>query len=208
MSRLNRVLLVVVGLVVAAGGAFALLVSTGLLGLILTGLGSTLIQPDPSAPILAGGTVDDASSTVLLIAAGAGVVVVALAIWWIAGQVRRPTQVTDFRLHTDPGEGSTVVVPGALDQAIEGQIELLPGVVRVKAAVAGAAQAPQLLVRVTVDDRSDIAETVRRISSDVAGALASSLGGRLDWLGILVDVGRTRTTVSEVELSPAPKPSG
>lgn len=208
MSGLNRVLLVVLGLVVAVAGACALLISSGLLGLILTQLGSTLVQPDASAPILTGRAVDAASSTLLLGVAGAGVVVAALSIWWVVTQVRRPVRVSEFRLHADPAEGSTVVVPAALNRAIASQIEQLPGVVTVTASVAGAAQAPQLLVRVTVDDRSDIVETVRRINADVAAGLASSLGGRLDWLGILVDVGRQRTTVSEVEVSAAPELAG
>jgi len=182
----------VLGLVALLAGAAVLLINTGLLGPLLNQTGTGLVQPTSSGPILPPGATAAPTTVVLVGGVVGGLAVGGLALWWLLAQLPRRAPTSDFRLHDDADRGSTVVTPRALDQVVQWQVEQLPGVVNAKASVGGAVQAPNLQVKVTVDDRADVAEVLSQITTEVTSGLALALGTTVDRLGVLVDIGHKR----------------
>ena len=200
MSRGNRMILMVLGIVLVVAGLLVISINTGVLGDLLQRAGSSRVQPSATDPIVPAGTSDLVPTSGLVVALVVGVSVVGLALWWLSAQLPRRHRPSDFRLHQDSRRGSTIVTPAALNQAVQHQVEQLPGVVAATVTVSGAVQAPQLSVRVTVDDRSDVAQVVRRISTDVAGGLALAMGSTVERLGVLVDIDKKKRTAATAAL--------
>jgi hypothetical protein len=199
MNRTNRVLLGIIGFVLLLAGVTVVLIATAALGRLLDLAGTGLYQPAPDGSILPPVGLPGWLHWVLL---GGGVVLGVLAIGWLLGNVPRVHQATPFRLHDDPAEGTTEVAPSALDKAIAREIIQLPGALAAEVSVSGAAMAPRLIVRVTVDDRTDLAGVVAAIGEDIAGGLELALGHPLSRLGVLVDVDRRTASDSVATLEP------
>ena len=204
MSGVNRIILGVVGLALLVGGVLVLLINTNLLDAVLLQLGSVRRQPRSTDPMLPVGLTAAVAPSLMAVIGAAALLLAAFAVWWLAAQFRRPAQTPDFRLQSDVSRGSTVVTPTALGAAISSQLERLPGVVQATAVVRGAVQAPHLAVRVTVDDRSDVADVVATIVSEVGGGLAVALGSTVDSLKVLVGVDRSGGTDSTAVVPPSP----
>ena len=202
MSGISRALLTVLGLAAVLAGVLVILINTNLLGLILQQLGTGRRQPaanDPMLPLDVTAAPDPALMGILL---GAAVLVAVLSVWWLVAQLPRSVPTPDFRLQSDVSRGSTVVTPLALGTAISRQLEQLPGVSRGTAVVRGAVQAPHVEIRATVDDRSDVADVVARIVTEVGGGLADALGHPVDRLQVLIGVGRPDRTDAAAVLQP------
>ena len=195
-------MLVVLGLASLLAGATVISVSSGLLGRLLDRTGTGLVQPESGDPILPPGVSSAPTVVVLIGCLVGGLTVGGLALWWLLAQVPRRTRTSDFRLHDDTDRGTTVVTPTALDQAVQWQVEQLPGVVTVKASVTGAVQAPSLQVRVTVDDRADVGEVLSTITTEVTSGLAVALDTTVDRLGVLVDIGHKRYDAQAATVPP------
>lgn len=204
MSGVNRVVLGVVGLLLLLSGVLAIMINTNLLEVVLRQLGSPRRQPRAADPMLPVGLTTAPAPALMAIIGAAALLVAVLSAWWLAGQFRRPAKTPDFRLQSDVSRGSTVVTPAALSAAVSSQLERLPGVLKASAVIRGAAQAPHLVVRVTVDDRSQVAEVVARIVSEVGGGLAIALGSTVDSLKVLVGVDRASGTDAAAVLEPSP----
>lgn len=202
MSGVNRLVLLVVGLAALLAGAAVMLINSSLLGRLLDQTGTGLVQPTPSEPILSPGVTSAPTTAVLVGCVVGGLTVGGLALWWLLAQLPHRTPTSDFRLHDDADRGSTVVTPKALDQAIQWQVEQLPGVVTAKASVAGAVQAPSLQVRVTVDDRADVGEVLSKITTEVTSGLAVALDTTVDRLAVLVDIGHKRYNAQAATVPP------
>ena len=204
MSGVNRVILGVVGLVLLLAGVLVLMINTNLLDAVLRQLGSVRRQPRAADPMLPAGLTTAVAPAVMAVIGAAALLVAAFSIWWLAAQFRRPTKTPDFRLQSDVSRGSTVVTPAALSAAIGSQLERVPGVLKATAVVRGAVQAPHLAVRVTLDDRSDVADVVAKIVSEVGGGLAVALGSTVDTLLVLVGVDRSNGTDATAVVKPSP----
>ncbi len=199
MSGLNRAVLAVLGAIMIVAGVLVGMITTGVLGQLLGASGTGLVQPMPAAPIVPM-DLSRPPTMITAILAGAGVVLVALGLWWLQAQLPRGTAPNVFRMHTDAASGLTVVEPRAINQAIERQLATLPGIVEANASVRGAVQAPHVTLRVTVDERADIAEVVRLINSEVARDLALAFDSTIDQLGVLIDIGRQKHTAQVAAL--------
>ncbi|MGH2771508.1 MAG: hypothetical protein ACRDJF_13475, partial [Actinomycetota bacterium] len=117
-DRVNRLALLVIGLVLSAAGAGGLALGAGQLGEGLAGerVPDTLVGLYPPAspawvPPVAG-------ATALLLGY--------LALHWVAAQVRRPPTVRSIELESE-GRGRTEVAGSALEHAISAGLERLPG---------------------------------------------------------------------------------
>ncbi len=204
MSGVNRTGLGIVGLVLLLSGALVIMINTNLLDVVLRQVGTARRQPRAADPMLPAGLTSAVAPALLAVIAAAALVVAVLSVWWLAGQFPRPVKTPDFRLQSDVSRGSTVVTPAALGAAIGSQLERLPGVLKATAVIRGAVQAPHLLVRVTVDERSPVANVVAAIVAEVGGGLAAALGSTVDSLQVLVGVDRADRTDATAVLGPSP----
>ncbi|GII83639.1 hypothetical protein Ssi03_16290 [Sphaerisporangium siamense] len=161
-AAVNRVGLVIVGLLLACAGAVCLVRALGLLG-------------PPSAPLI--------PPEVATYPAGRpwvwpAVIVISLivalpALRWLVAQGRRGTLRT-LDLEPDRAHGATRLSAGAAAGALEEDlIESLPGE-RVRASLSGSADDPRLALAVVIPDRADPAAARQGISGAV-GRLRRSL---------------------------------
>lgn len=167
VGRLNRPLLVLLGLVLAVSGALGLLWGTAVL---------PLPGPPPSAAVLPPTTASLlAEPWAPLAVGGAGVLLALLGVGWLLAQLPWAGAVTPFRLHEDPADGVIECQPEVLAEAVREQVAALPGVHRAEVEVAGSAHRSSVALRVTVNERAQVADVVRRISTEVVQDLSIAL---------------------------------
>jgi hypothetical protein len=200
MSAINRWVIGLLGVLLVLGGALVTMINTELLGTLLARAGSDRVQPDRTAAIVPPTAVSGGQPWLLVIIAVVAVLVAALAVCWLLASLPRRNPATAFRVHQDPVAGTTIIEPAALNQAVAHQVEQVSGAIAATVSVRGAVQEPHLAVRVTVDERADIAEVVRAIGSDVAGGLALALDHTIERLAVLVDIDRRTLTAPEASL--------
>lgn len=82
--------------------------------------------------------------------------------------------------------------------AVEQQIETLPGVQKASAVLRGTARQPELTVKVTASDRADLADLVRTLQSNVSDNLSEALDTPLRRLAVQVDVAAARRKPNEI----------
>lgn len=188
-SRLNQTWLTILGLLLLLGGAAGVLLSTGQAARLLrtTGLGGT--PPAPDRRLFGSATAGALSQTgVVLLVTLVAVVVGLLGLAWLLAQVPRTNAAKPFRLHDDARTGLTRVEADVLTRAVEAQVKGLPGVTGASAVLRGSAQQPDLTLRVTADDRTDINGLLVRLHRQVAADLGDALDTRLHRLGVQVEV--------------------
>ncbi|MCC9194643.1 alkaline shock response membrane anchor protein AmaP [Arthrobacter sp. zg-Y916] len=176
----NRTWLIIIGAVLLAAGILSLLLSAGVLGGMTPGPDSavlpdgpeTLLQPDWVAP------------SVLI----AGIILGILGLWWLLAEVPRKKGASGFRLQEDPARGITTCEPGVLARAVEHDANSVPGVVDSSVLLRGTADSPDVAMRLTVNERSDIQESLRRVCSDVLPNLSQALETPLHTVGISLEV--------------------
>jgi hypothetical protein len=200
VSVVNRTLLGVLGLLLVLSGALVLLITTNRLNAVLRQLGTARRQPPADGPMMPAGVAIMPDPALLAIVAFAALLVAGLSTWWLVAQFPRRRKTPDFRLSADVAHGTTVVTLAALSSAISGQLEQLPGVLSAQAVVRGAVQATHLVVRVTVDDRSDVAAVMTQIVAEVGGGLGEALGTKVDSLQVLVGIGHQDRTAAAAVL--------
>lgn len=181
---MNRTWLIVIGVLLLAAGIFALLVSADFLGRATDGT-----IPRAGTPVLTEGPADllapDWVASAVLIG---GLILGILGLWWILAEIPRRRGAAGYRLQEDPARGITRCDPGVLAAAVEYDVNRLPGIVRSTALLRGSAQSPDLALRVTVNERADIQESLRRIRSEVLPNLSLALEVPLHSVGIALDV--------------------
>lgn len=199
--RLNRSWLTVLGVLLVLVGLAGLLLGTGLAGplLVRTGLGRT--PPGPDRHLFGAATQAAFGLTwVVLVTAVVAVVLGLLGLLWLIAQVPRANAAKPFRLHDDTRTGLTRVAPDVLARAVEDQTRALPGVSAASAVIRGTTQRPELVLKVTADDRADLPELLTRLQDEVATDLGESLDTRLDRFGVQLDVGATKVSSDRVVL--------
>ncbi|MCC3281914.1 alkaline shock response membrane anchor protein AmaP [Arthrobacter caoxuetaonis] len=180
----NRTWLIIIGAVLLAAGILSLLLSAGALGGMMPGPDSavlpdgpeTLLQPDWVAP------------SVLI----GGIILGILGLWWLLAEVPRKKGASGFRLQEDPARGITTCEPGVLARAVEQDANSVPGVVDSSVLLRGTADSPDVAMRLTVNERSDIQESLRRVCSDVLPNLSQALETPLHTVGISLEVSARR----------------
>ncbi|GAB1509226.1 alkaline shock response membrane anchor protein AmaP [Actinophytocola sp. KF-1] len=135
---MNRVLLALIGLVLLAAGAFAILTNTG----VLTVVGRE--------GVLAPGTARPPTWALYVIAA-AGVVVALLALRWLLAQVTPATKTRTWQLEETPEHGGTELSTGTVTAPFAADVTACPGVHSARAALSGPPRSPRLAVVVDVE---------------------------------------------------------
>lgn len=189
-TRLNRTWLALLGLAL-------LLVALYLLGLAI-GVAPGPAQDSSLASPAVGSALSETWSAVAI--AGVGVLVALLALAWLAAQVPRTRRARPLRLQDDAARGLTLCSPEVLSDAVEADLTGLAGVHSADAILRGTATAPELTVRLGVDDRADIQSLLGRIDTDVAERLATAMDTPLTRLAIRFDVERAKRDTKSVRV--------
>lgn len=193
-AALNRGWLIVIGLIGVLGGLVALLISTGQLGPLASTAGLSLNGPAGDARIFPSGSGSALGLTwVVLVIAAVGIVVALLGLLWLIAQVPRTNQAKPFRLHDDASSGLTRCAPGVLTDAVESQIEARSGVQSASVVLRGTAQSPDLTVKVTAGERTDIPALLSWLDTTVARDLGTSLDTQVRRLGVQVEIDTVKT---------------
>ncbi|MDN5724418.1 MAG: alkaline shock response membrane anchor protein AmaP [Propionibacteriales bacterium] len=188
----NRLLLFLIGLILLCSGLAA-----GLLASPWRPGGITLPAADAQLPDLAA-----APDLVWLpiVVGVAGLLIALIGLSWFIAQVPRRDDAKALRLHQDPTRGTTSLPSAVIRRAVEAQLDAMPGVTDSRALLRGTARAPELTIRVTADDRTDIADLVSQIRGRIAPDLAASLETALAHLAVRVDDGGTRQSTQRTVL--------
>jgi hypothetical protein len=193
-SRLNRTWLTILGVLLLLVGAAGVLLSTAQAGPLLRSAGAGWTPPQPDRHLFGSATANALTLTwVVLLTAVVAVVVGLLGLLWLLAQIPRSNQAKPFRLHDDARTGLTRVDAGVLTRAVEAQVKGLPGVSGASAVLRGSASQPDLTLRVTAEERTDVAALLERLHHQVAADLGEALDTRLHRLGVQVEVSSARS---------------
>ena len=198
---LNRAWLAVIGLVVLLAGIVAALIALGLLARIITAIGIGLAVPVTSSKVLGSGVGAFFNQPVVVVAVGLlGVILGAIALAWLMAQIPRTNAAKPFRLQDDAVRGLTVCTADVLTAAVEADAESLPGVTNASAVLRGTARRPELTMRISVNDRTDIKQLLHTLQAETAAHLASAMETPLKHLAVQVNVTSSRRTADRVTL--------
>ncbi|MDN4645191.1 hypothetical protein [Arthrobacter sp. PsM3] len=188
-GTLNRIWLAVLGILFVAAGAALLLQSNGTLHALLNTarFWESVVTGDLHAffaqPWVA--------AFLLLI----GVILAVLGLLWIIAQIPRKNTAGAYRLHDDGSQGFTLCDPSVLAAAVESRINALPGVVSSAVLLRGTASAPDLSLRVTVNDRADVQDVIHRIQTSTLRELSYALEAPLQRSQLQIEIsGRSQST--------------
>lgn len=194
-GRLNRIWLTVIGLL--------LLITAVIIGGLAAGIevpGLGLPQPDDRA--VPAGTADLLDSTWAHAAIGVvGLLLIVLGLAWLVAQLPRRDAARPLRLHGDPRGGTTMLVPSVLTRAIEAQVESLPGVTDGSALLRGTAKRPELVLKITANERADLAELLTRVHREVVRDLGLALETTPAHVGIQLEVSAASRSEHEVTVA-------
>ncbi len=193
-GTLNRTWLTILGLISLAGGIVMLLQASGLL--------PTLLNTAPSGnPIVTGDLhAVFAPSWVVASLLIFGVIIGVLGLLWVIAQIPRKNAANTYRFHDDSSDGFTVCDPSVLARAVENKINTLPGVVTSSALLRGTANAADLTLKVTVNDRTDVQNLIHRIETSTLPDLSSALEAPLQRSRLQIDMSaNTQSTGTVVQ---------
>ena len=193
---LNRAWLAVIGLVVLLAGIVAALIALGLLARITTAIGIGLGVPVTSSKVLGPGVgafFDQPVAVGLL-----GVILGVIGLAWLMAQIPRTNAAKPFRLQDDAARGVTICRADVLTDAVEADAERLLGVADASAVLRGTARQPELTLKVTVNDRTDIQRLLHSLQAETAARLVSAMETPLKHLAVQVDVTTSRHTADRI----------
>ncbi len=182
-ARISRAGLILIGLILLAGGGTALARGLDAFPAVLGRAGAALLS-HAQTRYPAG------HAWVWPAAAAAAAVIALLALWWLAAQTRANT-VRRLSLEPDRTHGVTVLPADAATGVITDELESYPGIQRASATLQGSPAAPRLQLSVTVEDHADPAILRTRIEAEALAHLRTAL--ELD----------TIPTVLRIRFSPA-----
>lgn len=188
-GTLNRTWLAILGILFLAAGTALLLQANGTLHALLNTarFWESVVTGDLHAFF--------AQPWVVAVILIVGVIIGVLGLLWIIAQIPRKHTAGAYRLHDDGSHGFTLCDPSVLAAAVEKQINTLPGVVTSAAMLRGTARAPDLTLKVTVNDRADVRDVIHRIQTTTLPELSSALEVPLQSSRLQLDVtGRTQST--------------
>lgn len=188
-GTLNRTWLAILGILALAGGTALLLQSNGTLHALLNTarFWESVVSGDLHAFF--------AQPWVVALTLIVGVVLGVLGLLWIIAQIPRKNPAGAYRLHNDGSQGFTLCDPSVLAAAVEKRINTLPGVVTSAALLRGTAMAPDLTLKVSVNDRADVRDVIHLIRTTALTELSSALEAPLRSSRLQIDVsGRPQST--------------
>lgn len=156
-ARLDRFLLLLLGLLLTAAGVLALLVGFGVFGSRLRD------QPVFDNPVSV--FVGDNGQWLWPVIALVGLLLGYLALRWLIAQLR-PTGVRHLELEPGSGTGHTDLAGAAVTDAVREEIESYRGVAGTSARLTGDELDPELRLRVQLDARADVPSLRQRIETD------------------------------------------
>jgi hypothetical protein len=163
--RTNRVVLALVGLLLAVGGAAVLATGTGLFGARVA-----------REPVISR-TVErfvDANTWLWPVAGAVAVVLALLSLLWLLRQ-GRADRVGELPLVRDE-RGHTDLTAAALTGALEDEVEGYRGATRASAVLTGSTAAPRLSLTVTLDGRVPPAELHARLVEQAVAHARTAVG--------------------------------
>ncbi len=171
-ARGNRIGLGLLGLVLLVAGGAIVIRSTGLFGGLL----------GPAAdPVYSDGTaawVHDQRPWLWLTIAAVGVLVALLALRWLLVQLRTD-RLGRLMLDTDdvgvPASGRADVPAGVVTAAVGEEVDTYRGVQKVRVALTGRPDQPELRLTVTADPDADLSRIRRRITGEALAHARSAL---------------------------------
>jgi hypothetical protein len=198
---LNRGWLALIGVLLLVVGIAGALATTGVLGQLLAATGTGLPAPAAGSPVVdAGATGLLAQPVVIVAVAVVGVILAVLGLAWLLAQIPRTNAAQPYRLHDDAVSGLTVCPPDVLATAVADDIKTYAGVNAASAVLRGTPGAPELTVKVSADDRTDLRSLLTAIRTDAAANLSTALDAPLAHLGVQLDIDRGKRTTSSVTL--------
>lgn len=183
----NRLILGLIGLLLVAFGVVWAVAALGRIPVV-----------DPATEVNAAQVL--AAEAAPVIALVAGVVLILLALWWLVRLFPRRRQAPPLRYFDSGRQGLTQVNVSALNTAIADRVEGLPDIVRASAVLRGSARAPELMVRVAVNEGSDVTRAADTVVTRCTREVEDTLGAPLDYLGVLIDVTQEKHRRHEVVL--------
>ncbi|RDI69010.1 hypothetical protein [Nocardia pseudobrasiliensis] len=181
-ARLNRSLLGLLGVVVAAAGGFAIAAHLG-----------RVSRVDSGAPLVPG--TEDPPRWVFYLAVAGAVIVGLGCLRWIAAQLVRLPRPVRWQLGVPDPSGETVLDSDIAAAPLAAEVESYGEVDAVTARLAGLADSPQLHLVVTAAADADLTELRRRILGHAVPRLRQALEVEVIPVTMelrLADRGRTR----------------
>lgn len=193
----NRALLFLLGLVLLVLGAAVVATAAGLLSQLF---GQWDQAPAPGDSL---GSADALPAWLPGAVLAASAVLVLLGLWWIVTAVPRTDRAGEFQLHTDGRDGVTRLNTTVLQRAIGESAERVPGVVSTTVRLEGTAKSPGLLMKVEIDERSDIRDSVEQIHRRTCAEVEESLQAQLSAVRLIVEPVRhsSRSQDAEVDIA-------
>ncbi len=200
-SGANRGWLAFIGLVLLIAGLLGILISTGLFLRLATAVGLDFDRPAPTSHIIGSATTSFFAMTVVVVGVLiVGVILGVLGLVWLLAQIPRTNEAKPFRMHDDAVLGLTVVEPSVLTGAVENDVETLDGVNDASAVLRGTAAQPELTIKLSANDRTDIQRLLHQIRTQIAGNLATAMEVPLRRLAVQVDITNVKQTSDNVTL--------
>ena len=171
VDRLNRRLLVLLGLLAVVAGVLLLLANLGVFG---TDAEQTELLPQRLAA-----ETDGQDWVAYAVAAGVavlGLVLLLLGLAWLFRQLRTERTTHDLHLERDASSGTTTLSRGAVTDALEGEVESWRGVGSARAVFLHDENDPDLLLKVDLDGRAPVGQVHRRILEEAVPMVRQVLG--------------------------------
>ena len=165
VNAVNRLLLVIVGLLLATAGGLGLALSFGAFG-----------DARAARPVLTDSTADfaDRNDWFWWAVVGGCLLIGLLALWWLLAQTRTE-RVGHLDLTDTDAEGITTVQAGALTAAVEQEVQAYLGVLGASAGLRGKGT-HRVDLTVDLDDTADLAEIRRRLQEQTVPRTRQALG--------------------------------
>ena len=193
-TGLNRTWVAILGLVLLVAGLFGAAVGTGLLRQI------TSTGPRQDDRLLTSGLDDVVTHPAAVWGIGlVGLLLAILGIAWLLAQIPRTNAAPTLRFH-DATDGLTTCAPGVVTAAFAEDVEMVDGVTDADAVLRGTQAAPELTLRLTTNDRTDIQQLLATVQDEAVARLETALGRPLHRLAIQVDVSPARRTSDSITL--------
>jgi hypothetical protein len=194
-TGLNRTWLAVIGLLLLLVGLASIGVGTGLLSAVLSG------GPQAGDHLLGPWATDLFANTAAVIGVGLLALLVALlGLGWLLAQVPRTNAAAVYRLQDDAATGLTTCSPAVLTEAFSSDLQTVPGVVAANAVLRGTARDPELTVRLTANDRTDIPTLLVALQAGPVANLAIAMEAPLARLAVQIDISPEQRTSDRVTL--------
>ena len=176
-------------------GLASLAVGTGLLS-------ATLSEGPRSGDALLGQWATDLSTNTAAVI-GVGLIALLaglLGLGWLLAQVPRTNAAAVYRLQDDATTGLTTCSPAVLTEAFSSDLQTLPGVIAADAVLRGTATEPELTVKLTANDRTDISSLLEELQAGPVANLATAMEAPLAHLAVQIDISPEQRTSDHVTL--------